>query len=35
MPLFLRPEFYVNAPLESTYQAMWRVFPQPMKKLLE
>jgi hypothetical protein len=35
MPLFLRPETYVDAPLESTYQETWRLFPQPMKKLLE
>lgn len=35
MPLFLKPEFYVPAPLEPTYQATWDVFPAPLKKLLE
>jgi len=34
MPLFFRPEQYVLAPLESTYQAMWAVLPEPMKRLL-
>jgi hypothetical protein len=27
--------FRISAPLESTYQAMWQVLPEPMKKLLE
>jgi hypothetical protein len=35
MPLFLKPELYVHAPLEATYQATWAVFPAPMKRLLE
>jgi hypothetical protein len=35
MPLFLRPEFYVPAPLEASYQTTWNVFPAPMKPLLE
>jgi hypothetical protein len=35
MPLFLRPEFYVVAPLDSTYRATWTVFPTTMKRLLE
>jgi hypothetical protein len=35
MPIFLRPEFYVPAPLEATYQAAWDVFPAPLKGLLE
>ncbi len=35
MPLFLKPEFYVPAPLEATYQATWQVFPTPLKGLLE
>jgi hypothetical protein len=35
MPLFLKPEWYVPAPLEATYQARWNVFPAPMKRLLE
>ncbi len=35
MPLFLKPEFYVPAPLEATYQSTWSRFPAPMKRLLE
>lgn len=35
MPLFLKPETYVPAPLEATYQATWAVFPAPLKGLLE
>jgi hypothetical protein len=35
MPLFLKPEFYVPAPLEATYQATWNVFPNALKGLLE
>jgi hypothetical protein len=35
MPLFLKPEFYVPAPLEATYQTSWSVFPKPLKGLLE
>ncbi len=35
MPLFLRPGFYVPAPLEATYQSAWDVFPAPLKGLLE
>jgi hypothetical protein len=35
MPLFLKPEVYVLAPLEATYQATWSVFPPPLKGLLE
>jgi hypothetical protein len=35
MPLFLRPEFYVPAPLEATYQTTWSLFPTVLKKLLE
>jgi hypothetical protein len=34
-PLFLQPQYYVPAPLESTYQAMWALFPAPLKPLLE
>ena len=34
MPLFLKPEVYVPAPLESTYQAAWAVFPDALKGLL-
>ena len=35
LPLFLKPEFYVPAPLEATYQATWASFPAPLKGLLE
>jgi len=35
MPIFLRPEIYVNAPLESTYQSAWAAFPRVLKGLLE
>jgi hypothetical protein len=31
MPLFLEPEKYVPAPLETTYQAAWAVYPAPLK----
>jgi hypothetical protein len=35
MPLFLEPEIYVPAPLEATYQTTWKLFPAPMRKLLD
>ncbi|MBI2805940.1 MAG: DUF4058 family protein [Planctomycetes bacterium] len=35
MPIFLRPEFYVNAPLEPTYRDAWSNFPRQLKGLLE
>jgi hypothetical protein len=36
MPLFLKSEFYVPAPLEETYRITWdEFFPAPMKRLLE
>ena len=35
MPLFLKPEFYVPAPLEASYQTSWGFFPGAMKKKLE
>ena len=36
MPIFLKPETYVPAPLEETYRATWdEFFPAPMKRLLE
>jgi hypothetical protein len=35
MPLFLKPEFYVLAPLEATYLTAWANFPAPLKWLLE
>jgi hypothetical protein len=34
MPLFLKPEVYVPAPLEKTYQTTWSLFPGPLKGLL-
>jgi hypothetical protein len=35
MPIFLKPGFYIPAPLEATYQTTWNHFPAPMRKLLE
>jgi hypothetical protein len=36
IPLFLKPEFYVPAPLEATYRETWDdFFPAPLKRLLE
>jgi len=35
MPLFLKPEFYVPAPLEATYETAWAGFPAALKSLLE
>ena len=35
MPLFLRPETYVPAPLEATYQTAWDMFPAALKGLLQ
>ena len=32
MPLFLKPEVYVPAPLEATYQTTWSVFPAALKE---
>jgi hypothetical protein len=34
MPIFLRSDVYVNAPLESTYQSAWDAFPRQLKPLL-
>jgi hypothetical protein len=34
MPLFLKPGYYVPAPLEATYQATWDLFPAALKGLL-
>ena len=35
MPIFLKPEFYVLAPLEESYRTTWDdFFPDPMKPLL-
>lgn len=33
-PLFLKPEVYVQAPLEKTYLTTWHVFPNALKGLL-
>ena len=35
MPLFLRPDRYINVPLESTYQAAWNGMPQFWRDVLE
>ncbi len=36
MPIFLKPDFYVPAPLEETYRTTWDdFFPAPMKRLLD
>jgi hypothetical protein len=35
MPLFLKPEYYVPAPLEASYQATWNLFPAALRGLLE
>jgi hypothetical protein len=35
LPLFLKPGFYVPAPLEATYQTTWQVFPTALKGLLD
>ena len=36
MPIFLKPGFYVPAPLEESYRRTWNdFFPAPLKGLLE
>ncbi len=35
MPLFLKPEIYVNVPLEATYRAAFRGVPKKWKEVLE
>ena len=35
MPLFLDPEYYINVPLETTYQSTWRGTPEPWRQALE
>ena len=35
MPLFLTPDWYVNVPLEPTYQEAWHRFPKQLRGLLE
>ncbi len=34
MPLFLRGEYYVNLPLEASYQATWNVLPNELKRII-
>ncbi len=34
VPLFLAPGWYVNVPLEETYQSAWNVTPRPIRDLL-
>jgi hypothetical protein len=34
-PIFLTPDYYVNCPLEATYQATWTVFPTVLRAPLE
>ena len=34
-PLFLAPGWYVNIPLEATYQASWAETPLPIRELVE
>jgi hypothetical protein len=33
-PIFLCEDYYVPAPLESTYQQAWAVFPALLKELM-
>ena len=35
MPLFLVEDWYVNVPLEETYQATWNVLPGELRRLLD
>ncbi|MBW3597386.1 MAG: DUF4058 family protein [Planctomycetes bacterium] len=35
MPIFLALGFYVPAPLAPTYEAAWREFPEPLRRLLD
>lgn len=35
MPLFLDPDYYVNVPLEATYQTTWEGTPDPWRQVLE
>lgn len=35
MPLFLAPGWYVNVPLEQTYQAAYRGVPRRFREVLE
>jgi hypothetical protein len=35
MPLFLDPDYYINVPLEQTYQTTWRGTPEHWRNVLE
>lgn len=35
MPLFLDPDYYINVPLETTYQTTWRGTAEPWRRVLE
>ncbi len=35
MPLFLVDDFYVDVPLEETYQATWNALPEPLRRSIE
>jgi len=35
VPLFLEPGWYVNAPLEASYQAAWDALPAEVKRWVE
>jgi hypothetical protein len=35
MPLFLDPDYYIETPLESTYQASWEVTPEYWREVVE
>ncbi len=35
LPLFLSEERYVPAPLETTYQQAWSVYPEILRRLVE
>ena len=35
MPIFLDPSWYVNVPLNSTYESAWRGLPKPFQHVLE
>jgi hypothetical protein len=35
MPIFLTPDHYVRAPLETSYESAWKAFPNQLKVLLD
>lgn len=35
LPIFLTPDYYVPAPLETTYMQAWDVYPDMLKELIE